>query len=181
MQTEIACYCCAGHTWRYGQLSSASWKLVMWQMVEAGIDQSPHALRKTGATLYYEQSGYDLIATQEFLGHADPSVTRRYIGITARQRAEYAQRASQALVCAIEGEGLPKRNTTDNLFRFSADGIPTDTLLVELQRRGFDASSLIDQTQTKTKVATAVAQVIPISQARRTHDVGSGHVFRTGG
>ena len=30
----------------------------------AGIDQSPHALRKTGATIYYIESEYDLIATQ---------------------------------------------------------------------------------------------------------------------
>lgn len=150
-------------------------------MVEAGIDQSPHALRKTGATLYYEQSGYDLIATQEFLGHADPSVTRRYIGITARQRAEYAQRASQALVCAIEGEGLPKRNTIHNLFRFSGEGIPTDSLIVELQRRGFDARSLIDQLQPRQKIMTDSAKVIPIRTARRTHTVGARDVGRAGG
>ncbi len=71
----------------------------------AGIDQSPHCLRKTGATIYYQQSGYDLIATQVFLGHADPSVTRRYIGITPQQTVEYAQRASQHLVSAVDSKG----------------------------------------------------------------------------
>jgi integrase/recombinase XerD len=40
---------------------------------DASIDQSPHCLRKTGATIYYIESEYDLIATQQFLGHADPS------------------------------------------------------------------------------------------------------------
>jgi site-specific recombinase XerD len=40
---------------------------------DASIEQSPHCLRKTGATLYYIESDYDLIATQHFLGHADPS------------------------------------------------------------------------------------------------------------
>ncbi|MEK7396634.1 MAG: site-specific integrase, partial [Candidatus Poribacteria bacterium] len=40
---------------------------------EASINQSPHCLRKTGATIYYIESDFDLIATQYFLGHADPS------------------------------------------------------------------------------------------------------------
>ena len=40
---------------------------------EAGINQSPHCLRKTGATIYYIESEYDLIATQHFLGHVAPS------------------------------------------------------------------------------------------------------------
>ena len=92
-------------------------------LVLTGINQSPHALRKTGATLYYEQSRCDLIATQEFLGHADPSVTRRYIGITARQRAEYAQRASKALMEAIETgvcQTLPAKAELTGLSDFYA-------------------------------------------------------------
>ena len=38
---------------------------------KASINQSCHALRKTGATIYYIESDCDLIATQQFLGHAD--------------------------------------------------------------------------------------------------------------
>ena len=45
-------------------------------LARAGIEESPHCLRKTGATIYYIESGYDLFATQQFLGHTDPSTTR---------------------------------------------------------------------------------------------------------
>jgi integrase/recombinase XerD len=68
---------------------------------DAGVEQSPHCLRKTGATIYYIESDYDLIATQQFLGHADPSTTRRYIGLTSEQIAEYAERMSDHLFSAI--------------------------------------------------------------------------------
>jgi integrase/recombinase XerD len=68
---------------------------------EAGIEQSPHCLRKTGATIYYIESDYDLIATQHFLGHSDPSTTRKYIGLTSEQIVEYAQRMSDHLFSAI--------------------------------------------------------------------------------
>ena len=44
---------------------------------EAGIDESVHTLRKTGGTHYYVKSNYDLIATQQFLGHSNPSITRK--------------------------------------------------------------------------------------------------------
>lgn len=67
------------------------------------------------------------------------------------------------------------------LLHSRAAEIPTDTLIVELQRRGFDASSLIAQTQPQRKQATASAKVIPISQARRTLQVGSGGVQKAGG
>nr|MBC8462170.1 site-specific integrase [Deltaproteobacteria bacterium] len=65
-------------------------RIALFQIVKkifskASIDQSPHCLRKTGSTIYYVQSNYDLIATQLFLGHADPSTTRRYIGLTTNQ------------------------------------------------------------------------------------------------
>ena len=44
--------------------------IVKSSLQHAGINESPHCLRKTGATIYYIESDYDLIATQQFLGHA---------------------------------------------------------------------------------------------------------------
>ncbi len=79
---------------------------------EVDINQSPHSLRKTGGTIYYIESNYDLIATQHFLGHADPSTTRRYIGLTSEQLAEYAERASSHLLGAIYWGREAKLNTS---------------------------------------------------------------------
>jgi integrase len=42
----------------------------------AGIDESCHALRKTGATAYYVESNYDLLATQDFLEEMTNSLKR---------------------------------------------------------------------------------------------------------
>ena len=72
---------------------------------KARIDQSPHALRKTGATIYYIASDYDLLATQQFLGHASPSTTRKYIGLTTEQLVNYSEKASRNLFNAMHTEG----------------------------------------------------------------------------
>ena len=69
----------------------------------AGINESPHCLRKTGATIYYIESECDLIATQQFLGHADPSTTRQYIGLTSEQLAAYCERSGNRLMAAMRG------------------------------------------------------------------------------
>jgi len=68
----------------------------------AGVDQSCHALRKTGATIFYLASACDLIATQQFLGHASPDTTRRYIGIPSQQVKQYSATSSEWLKSAIE-------------------------------------------------------------------------------
>ena len=68
---------------------------------KASIDQSPHALRKTGGTIFYEESDYDLVATQLFLGHADPSTTKKYIGIPNKKTIETCRRSSNRLARLI--------------------------------------------------------------------------------
>ena len=114
-------------------------RIALFQIVKdifekAGINQSPHCLRKTGATLYYIESDYDLIATQQFLGHADPSTTRRYIGLTSAQIAEYSERMSDHLFSAIHG--VEKFNRNDNMLNFNLTNIPTAEMIVELIARG---------------------------------------------
>jgi len=100
----------------------------------AGIDQSPHSLRKTGATLYYIESGYDLIATQQFLGHADPSTTRRYIGLTTEQLRDYSEKLSDHLLFAIENGTL---DTRDNMSRDFLKEVSDEKLIMELIKRGY--------------------------------------------
>ena len=137
---------------------------------QAGLNGklATHTLRKTFAQRCYDQSG-DIFQVKELLGHRSVETTKAYIGISYSKL--------QRTVSAIE---VVNYNRIAVLLHSTAS-IPTDSLIVELQRRGFDASSLIDQLQPQRKQANAVAQVIPISTARRTHTVGSGHVFRTGG
>lgn len=113
---------------------------------EAGVDQSPHCLRKTGATIYYVESNYDLIATQQFLGHADPSTTRRYIGLTSKQIAEYAEKLSDHLFSAILGK-VEKFDTKGKMSNFNLTDLSTAELIVELQARGVDMASAIAQRQ----------------------------------
>ena len=134
---------------------------------KAGIDQSPHCMRKTGATIYYIESEYDLIATQNFLGHADPSTTRRYIGLTSAQIAFYAERMSDHLFSAIHlgvprapdkiginrnGNGkIEKFDSRGNMSNFNLKEIPTAEMIVELQARSIDMTSAIEQMQEQRK------------------------------
>ena len=76
-----------------------------------GINESPHCLRKTGATIYYIESDYDLLATQHFLGHGDPSTTRDYIGLTSQQIAEYCERSGNRLIKAMREGGMVRLDT----------------------------------------------------------------------
>ena len=55
-----------------------------------GHHVAPHDLRHTAATAFYYNSGRDLRATQEFLGHSTSAVTERYIGITDATLADGA-------------------------------------------------------------------------------------------
>ena len=131
-------------------------RIALFQIVKdifakAGINQSPHCLRKTGSTIYYIESDYDLIATQQFLGHADPSTTRRYIGLTSEQIAEYAERMSDHLFSAISLGQAQKFNRNDNMLNFNLTEIPTAEMIVELQARGIDMTSAIAQMQAERK------------------------------
>lgn len=44
-----------------------------------GVDVSPHKLRASFVTLYYEASGHDIVATCKAVGHASIETTNRYI------------------------------------------------------------------------------------------------------
>ena len=112
---------------------------------EAGVDQSPHCLRKTGSTIYYIESDYDLIATQHFLGHADPSTTRRYIGLTSEQIAEYAERMSDHLFTAIR-EG--KSDSNRQMSHLTVEGA-----LKFLTAQGFEVSLTMKDEPQKKAVA----------------------------
>ena len=124
---------------------------------EAGINQSPHCLRKTGATIYYIESDYDLIATQQFLGHADPSTTRRYIGLTSKQIAEYAERMSDHLFSAIFYGNAEKLDSIVLLSNFTVEDA-----IKFLNAQGFEVSLTMKEEQQPKKVAAAGSKVIAL-------------------
>jgi integrase len=136
----------------------ALFELVKKIFAEAGVDQSCHALRKTGATIFYLASDYDLIATQQFLGHASPDTTRRYIGIPSQKVKKYSATSSEWLRNAIEfGEFDRNYNMSNSNLTVTA----TSELIMELIARGFDPkASIAEQLQAERK------KIIPFTKAR---------------
>lgn len=121
---------------------------------KADIDESPHALRKTGATAYYIESHYDLLASQEFLGHTDPSSTREYIGLDTEKLIEYSESLSQFLFSSIRGEFDTFRQMSNSLKRNSdAD------LILELQKRGHDVSQILQRVHHAELRSAAVVSI----------------------
>ncbi len=128
---------------------------------KAGIDESCHALRKTGSTVYYVESKYDLLATQEFLGHNSPSTTREYIGLDTSKLIEYSESLSEFLFSAISGEC----DTIEQMTNSDAK-TPSDTeLILALESRGYDVTDLIQQRLSLHKAPSVKqpVQIIPIS------------------
>ena len=68
-------------------------RIRVWQILNEAADAvgykeslSCHTLRKTFAYWLYMDTGGDIVMVQEVLGHADPSITRRYIGIDQQKK-----------------------------------------------------------------------------------------------
>jgi integrase len=134
------------------------------------INESPHCLRKTGATIYYIESDYDLLATQHFLGHGDPSTTRDYIGLTSQQMAEYCERSGNRLLKAMREGAMVRldtcgemsnrdKNSIDDIQKLREELKQKDQIIDHLTRmlaNQADSSPVNDD------------KIIPIHTARRT-------------
>jgi len=126
----------------------------------AGVKQSCHALRKTGATIFYLASDYDLIATQQFLGHASPDTTRKYIGIPSQNVKQYSITSSEWLTNAIEkGEFDANHNMSNSI---TPSQFSTAEMIFELQLRGLDVSSIIEQLQEQREQKEAKVIQFPL-------------------
>lgn len=64
------------------------WQILNEAAEAVGYKQSLscHVLRKTFAYWLYMDSGGDIVMVQEILGHDDPGITRRYIGIDQQKK-----------------------------------------------------------------------------------------------
>jgi len=121
---------------------------------KAGINQSCHALRKTGGTIFYLASNGDLISTQMFLGHASPETTRTYIGIPSQKIKEYTLKSSDWFKNAIEKGEF---NSSLNRLNSKRDDVSDSELIMELIKRGYAVSQAEKKPQ--------VAKVIPFPKA----------------
>ena len=116
-----------------------------------------------------------MIATQFFLGHADPSTTRRYIGLTTNQIVEYAEKLSDHLFRVIRDGNVSEFNSKGNMLNFNAEGLrsiaprdaSTSELILELQLRGIDMTSAIDFIRAERKPKKVVAGSKVIALPRR--------------
>ncbi len=103
-------------------------------------------------------------------------MTRRYIGVTPEQANEYAQRASIALIAAVETGESEKLNTSNNMFNFPHSGVVKKEEFLRLQNELFRKDQIIDRLLALTleydlrvdpRAVVNDDKVIPINLARR--------------
>jgi len=134
---------------------------------QAGLNGklATHSLRKSFAQRIYDGTG-DIYLVQELLGHQSIETTKKYLGISYQK----LQRAVEMI--EVERHRRP-------LLYHSPDDLPDDTILIQALKRGLIDPQAIMPKPDEQKRATG--KVIPISQARGTHQVGSGGVWKQGG
>ena len=99
--------------------------------IAAGLNGkiATHSLRKSFAQRVYEQSN-DIYLVKELLGHKNVSTTQQYLGVN------YADARDAVESIAIDTESYRTTKTYNSLKK-----INDDTLIRELQHRGYDITS----------------------------------------
>jgi len=93
-----------------------------------------HSLRKSFAQRLYDKTG-DIFAVQEMLGHKSVATTQKYLGVnyaSVREAVEEMSLESELHLNGLLGSSLKKEKD--------------ETLFLELARRGYNLSSLRDNT-----------------------------------
>lgn len=67
-------------TWRSSLTPQAVYKIVLFYAAQAGVELTPHDLRRSFAHVMRFEQGASLEDIQKFLGHASPVTTGRYVG-----------------------------------------------------------------------------------------------------
>ncbi len=96
-----------------------------------------HSLRKSYAQRLYEQTN-DIYAVQEMLGHKSVITTQRYLGVNYAGVRE----ASEAM--SIHAESNISTKTLS-----SVNDASDDELLIELLRRGYDVTRLLEKDESE--------------------------------
>ena len=99
-----------------------------------------HSLRKSFAQRLYDRTG-DIFAVQEMLGHQSVTTTQKYLGVnytSVREAVEEMSIESEIDINGLLGSSLKKE----------AD----EALFLELARRGYDLSSLRENTEATAEI-----------------------------
>ena len=99
-----------------------------------------HSLRKSFAQRLYDRTG-DIFAVQEMLGHKSVATTQKYLGVNyanIKEAVEEMSLESELHVMGILGSSL--KSTAD------------ETLFLELALRGYDLSSLREDTEETAEI-----------------------------
>ena len=111
--------------------------------IAAGLNGkiATHSLRKSFAQRVYEQSN-DIYLVKELLGHRNVATTQSYLGVN------YADARAAVEAIVLDSESYRTLKTYNSLKK-----IGNEALILELQHRGFDISSLLHES-TETPVET---------------------------
>ena len=114
--------------------------------MEAGLNGhiATHSLRKSFAQRLYDKTG-DIYLVQELLGHRNISTTQKYLGVN------YADAKA-----AVEAIALISESDRITLLSGSLKKEADETLFLELALRGYDLSSLRENTETDETTAEIV-------------------------
>ena len=116
-----------------------------------------HSLRKSFAQRVYEQSG-DIYLVQELLGHRNIATTQKYLGVNyADARAAVEGMAVRKVVTDASDTSVPTfaesyiislLSSSAQLLSGELKNTADETLFLELALRGYDLSSLRENTET---------------------------------
>ena len=106
-----------------------------------------HSLRKSFAQRVYEQSG-DIFLVQELLGHKNVSTTQRYLGVNYAS----ARAAVEGMALDAESYRIPQTSESFQFLGSELKETQDETLLLELALRGYDLSSLRDNTEETAEI-----------------------------
>ena len=110
--------------------------------IAAGLNGkiATHSLRKSFAQRVYEQSN-DIYLVKELLGHKNVSTTQQYLGVN------YADARDAVESIALDGESYIRGKTYNSLKK-----INDNTLIRELQNRGYDITSPRNHKETTAEI-----------------------------
>jgi integrase len=58
---------------------------------------SAHSMRKTYAYKIYTESGHDIVAVKELLGHSSIEITKRYLGLDKELYSNYSSKLNNLI------------------------------------------------------------------------------------
>jgi integrase len=94
---DVLARCDTRHGWLFpGRSGTPVHPSTVWRAIRDLADVNTHALRHRAGTTVYKTSGNDIRLAQEFLGHASPITTARYVHVERDQMRAAGKAATLA-------------------------------------------------------------------------------------